>query len=541
MFTRRKSLQGMASLGLMPQIALAQSAPTGDSEPSLAANGSVLVRLANLRRHRASGRLLARVQIPESSAPVLGPKARSTGHRVLWQLIFEGKAAGNHGDLYENRDRGHSKLPSEAHPQLTHITYDAEAQAAGLDYGLAGPVIFKAPVIGNSSTAAKHGPLWRSQPRLALTHKRGPLHLYQNYLAGQIHVYPEHRDHDPEHGDLFPANTPYYLISQGSSGTDRPHLEALAMILAAFRPDTKEFLKANQLLASTVQMVFRRSLTSVRSRAAYFSGLAHPSAIPNEQINLARMVQLANALSPETVPPMVRLSVLSETLGTEGVDYFGEGLNERLFDTPTAIARLWRSHTAQRHMVVSAEATRDPQEGSPEFIWRVLRGDPTRTQIEPLDPRGLRARITVDWQLPRPVPGRSDLRSSRVDIGVFARSGPQDSAPAFISILLPHHETRRYERGPSGAMRIKSLDRRAPRDVYVDTLLFPKSAWRDDYRYGPEGTLLGWDRQMDNKSHMRFDAAGKKITSSGPVTARHIVKRSDSAHYEITIQHGDLD
>ena len=86
------------------------------------------------------GRLLARVTIPETSAPVLGAEQRGPAHRLLWQMVFEGRAAGNHGDLYENRDRGHSRLPAEAHPQLTHVTYDAEMREARLDYGLAGPV-----------------------------------------------------------------------------------------------------------------------------------------------------------------------------------------------------------------------------------------------------------------------------------------------------------------------------------------------------------------------------------------------------------------
>lgn len=534
-FTRRQLLHGLVGSVALPKAAFSQGSSKVDAEASSVTNGTTLVRLASLRRHSAAGRLLAQVTVSESSGPVLGPNARSVGHRILWQLAFEGKAAGNHGDLYENRDRGHSKLPAKAHPQLTHVMYDKASREAALDYGLAGPVIFSAPVLGNSSTAVKHGPRWRSLPRLALTDKDGPMHLYQNYLAGQIHVYPEHRDHDPEHGDLFPANTPYYLISQGSSGSDQPHLEALAMILAAFRPDTKAFLKESQLLAPTVQMVFRRSLTTVRSRAAYLSGQAHPSVFAKDQINLVRMVQLANALTPETVPPMVRLSVLSETLGTEGADYFGEGLSERLFDTPSAIARLWRSHGAQRSMVVSAEATRDPHGGRPEFTWCVLRGNPARTKIERLDERGLRARITVDWQLPRPVPGRPDIRSSRVDIGVFARSGSQDSAPALISIFLPQHETRQYGRGPSGELRIERLDRRLREGAYADPVLFPASAWRDVYSYEAQGALLGWER-WDSEGRAQFNAAGHMITADGAVPVRYLVERQANGLSRVVAQ-----
>lgn len=531
-FTRRALIRCLAGLGLMPGAGLAQSR---GPDPVAVRDGTALVRLSALSRLRSGDRLLARVAFPETSAPVLGPKRREAGHRLLWQLAFEGRAAGNHGDLYENRDRGHSRLPAEAHPQLTHVAYDDAAREAGLDYGLAGPVIFEAPLIGNSSTAAKTGPFWRSLPRMALSREGGPLQLYQNYLAGQIHVYPEHRDHDPEHGDLIPANTPYFLVSQGSSGSDQPHLEALAMILAAFRPETKAFLHENQLLAPTVQMVFRRSLTPVRSRSAYRSGLAHPSVIPRDQINLMRMVQLANALRPGDVPPMVRLSVLSEDRATEGIDYFGEGLSERLFDTPAAIARLWRSHAYRRSMVVSAEATRAPNGRALRFAWHLLRGDPARTRIEPLDDQGRRARITIDWQLPRPVPGRPDILTNRIDIGVFAHNGAYDSTPGFLSVFLPQHETRRYAPGPDGEMRIESLDRRVPPEGYADPVLFPAADWRDDYRYDAAGRFQGWERQGP-EGHARFDAAGRKISADGPVPVRHVVERPSGEAPRIVMQ-----
>lgn len=530
--TRRALIRGLAGLGLMPGRALAQG-----GGPMVARGGMLLVRRAALLPFGPGGRLLARVTIPESSAPVLGAELRDPAHRLLWQMVFEGRAAGNYGDLYENRDRGHSRLPPEAHPQLTHVVYDEAARAEGLDYGLAGPVIFDAPLIGNSSTAVKHGPLWRSLPRLALTQPQGPVMLYQNYLAGQIHVYPEHRDHDPGHGDLIPAATPFFFVSQGSSGSDRPHLEALAMILAALRPETKAFLHETQLLAATVQMIFRRSLAPVLSREAYRSGLAHPSVIERDQINLMRMLSLANALTPETVPPMVRMAVLEEDEATEGIDHFGEGLSERLFDTPVAIARIWRSTAPRRSMVVSVEATRDMQGRAPEFAWRLLRGDPARSRIEPLDDRGLRARITLDWQLPRPVPGRADLVSNRVDIGVFARSGDHDSMPGLISVLLPQHETRRYGPGPDGALRIESVDYRAPEGVYADPVLFPLADWRDVHRYDAEGHLSGWDRQ-GAEGMLRFDAAGRRITPAGPQPVRHAVERPPGEVPRIVLRTG---
>ena len=532
-FTRRVMLRYLAGLGLVPAVALPDGGDPEQLIPLTAENGTILVRLDSLTR--LGQRLVARVQFAQDDAPVLGPEMRAAAHRQLWQLVSEGRAAGNRGDLYENRDRGHSRLSPASHPQLTHVTYDDAAREAGIDYGLAGPVLFDAPLIGNSSTAVKHGPFWRSLPRLALTQGESLLTMYQNYLSGHLHVYPGHHDHDPEHGDLIPANTPFFLASQGSSGSDRPHLEALALILAALRPETKAYLQQSSLLAPTVQMIFRRCLTAVRSRDAYYSGLAHPSVIPRDQINLMRMVSLANVLTPETVPPMVQLAVVSETQGDEGLDFFGEGLSEQFLNTPVAISRVWRSHEHSRSMVVSAEPTRDLQGRTPDFVWRILRGDPARTRIEPLDDRGLRARITIEWQSPRSVPGRRDVRSSRVDIGVFAQAGPHDSTPGLISFLLPQHETRQYASGPDGDMRIESRDLRRQNDVYADPVIFPVTDWSDQYSYDAAGTLTGWVRDHESGTS-RFDAQGRLMAAEGPRNVRYVVERPTREPARVVLQ-----
>ena len=466
------------------------------------------------------GRKLVPVVFPDTdpfmpTPPVLGPGLNKTAHQMLRRLFAAGKAAGNIGDLYENRDRDHSLLRAEAFPQLTQVIYGDSARAQDMDYGLALDLSFNAPLIGNSSTALTSGAFWRSLPRMALTMGEdgsGPFRLYQNYSSGQIHVYPEHRDHDPERGDLLPANTPYILISQGSSGSDRAHMQALAMILAAFSPKTKAMLRKTGLIGPTVQMVYRRARVGVRSRAAYLSGAAHPSVFRNRDISLERMVGLANAISPETIPPMVRLEVVKETHAQEGLDFFGEGTSEVLFNTPSAIARVWRSRAANRSMVISTAGTRDPNGRALTFDWVVLRGNPERVKITPLDPDGRRARIDLTWQDSSPAPGAPDTMSARIDIGVFANNGAHDSAPAFISVLLPRHEKRIYELGPDGRVRIVSLDRTRTEGVYADPLLFPETLWRDQYLYNTAGKLTGWDRfgQAGQKIG-EYDAAGRRI------------------------------
>jgi len=457
-------------------LALACVAPASAEDPAVPGPSPVQVQgtraailVENVVQSAPEAPLLVRFAFPEGPvAPVLSEEQTGPAATLLRRLYAAGRASGNHGDLYDNRDRGHSTLPDDWFPQLTRITYGPRLRANDFDYGAALRLIFGAPVIGNSSTALTSGPLWRSQPRFMLTTAGGAGRLFRHYLAGQIHVYPEHRDHDPEYGDLMPANTPYYLISQGSSGSDRPHLEALVMILAAFRPDTKAMLYDTGLLASTVQMVYRRSRDQVLSRADYLSGAAHPSVFDPGGIVLGRMVALANAIAPDAVPPMVRLTVEEDF--DPGAD---PGLPEQLFDTPSAIARIWRSGAGRREMVVSAAETVDPNGRDLDFTWVLLRGDPARVRIEPLAPDGRRARIVLDWQAPRPVPGLPELQSARIDIGVFADNGVHPSAPAFLSVLLPAHERRVYDTGPDGVPRMIEIARDPAEGIYVDPALFP--------------------------------------------------------------------
>ena len=199
-------------------------------------------------------------------------------------LYTGGQAAGNFGDIYDNRDRGHSSMPTNLFPQMARTRYDDSAR--GFDRGLNATLLFGAPTIGNASLAITGGPFWRSLPRAALTEPKQVQALYEEYVSNQIYVYPEHRDHDPDNGDTYPANTPYYLISQGSSGSDQPILQAVAAILAAFRPEVKTFLVDHSLLAPTVQWIFRVSQDGVKTNSTYLSGKAHPTVFSGSNLNV---------------------------------------------------------------------------------------------------------------------------------------------------------------------------------------------------------------------------------------------------------------
>ncbi len=108
-------------------------------------------------------------------------------------------------------------------------------------------------VIGNASLAIPDKQGWRSLPRLAYASQSSITRLYRSYCRNQIYVYPGHKDYGPGHnglrdgkpggfGDVFHANTPYLVASQGSSGSDQGFLRAFALTLAALPHETKRVL-----------------------------------------------------------------------------------------------------------------------------------------------------------------------------------------------------------------------------------------------------------------------------------------------------------
>jgi tetratricopeptide (TPR) repeat protein len=430
----------------------------------------------------------------------------------LNEWFAKGEAAGNHGDLYDNRDRGHSRLSASLLPQVAHIEYGQAARDAGVDYGVNPGILFNAVTFGNSSTALTSSFAWRSQARLVLTDANLVARAYLQYANNHLYVYPEHRDHDRGQGDLIPANTPYMVISQGSSGSDKPFLNAVGAILAAFRPEVKALLRDRKLVMPTVQMVLRRGQKSVRTDAAYRSGQAHPTVFSAEEIDLSRMIALANGLRADGIPPMVTLAVAEEDKANPGADYFAPAtVGEALFDTPSAIARLVRSTRYEKRIVVTAGATKDPNGRPLAFHWTVLRGDADRIAIKPLDDKRQKVEIRIPWHERRTVPSSPELTTDRVDIGVFADNGKALSAPAFITYFYPGDQKRSYE--PEGRVRCIDYDDPGFRKRYVDPLLFPARKWRDCYDYDDSGALLGWNR-VGEGSLQRFTRHGHKVVET---------------------------
>ncbi len=502
---------------LLLPVLLVFAALPGRGEDDVILNERDLIRLP-------AGVRAAALPLPEEdrSRPIVSPAADGAAADLLRRLDGDGRANGFSGIVYDNRDRGHSTLDAALFPRLARLSYGFELISASADYGLAGEIVLPAVVFGNSSTAITGGPAPRSLPRFAMTAPGRPQAQARLYAANHIYVYPEHRDHDA--ADLYPANWPYMVISQGSSGSDLPFLEAIAMTLAAFPPDTFARMRDEGRVAPTLQAILRQSLATGSAPADYLTGAAHPVVFEAEILRPERMVAAAAAMGPDDIPPVARISVEEEEFSaTAGL----AGLDERLFDTPHALARIWRDPAWEREMTLTANAA-EPSGRPVRYEWRLLQGQADRVDITPLDPEGRRARVRLRWHDAFDIGGAAGPRmTSRVDIGVFAVAEGAVGAPAILSVSFPTQEVRRYGLLDDGTTGLLSVDYDAiNRWAYFDPMLHWSAPWTDEPVRDESGAITGWTRTTrDGAMSMVTDTARYRIDRGRPDQPVLVVER----------------
>lgn len=393
----------------------------------------------------ASLRLLAFLTLGLGSVVAQPVTARTDDvARLLNDWFAKGTAAGLQAITYENRDGQHSPLNTGQYPQLQVF------KGAENDKGAATQIRTQT-TLGNCSMASGATQLG-CLPRLYMMDPGGNRFLAQQYLSNNLFIYPEHQDYDigangaggGGYGDLLPLNTPCLLISQGSSFTDQPFLQALLSTTAAFPPETQKILIEKRLLMPTLQSIFRRSNKVVQTAEDYFTGKAHPPVFDGAQIDEAKMVNIAHEMTPAKVPPIVLLRVIEETKLEAGKNFFElpGPYPWQLSDTPVSIARILRGNAAEHGMLISFDKTLNLVKAPLQMRATVLQGDPRFVRIES-QPGGDVMRIRVRWE--PPMLAATGIRSHRIDIGIFADNGSSISAPAIISFYMLPNEMHFYD------------------------------------------------------------------------------------------------
>jgi hypothetical protein len=412
--------------------ALEKAIDLGFRDAGAIANDVDLKRLTSERRFEE---LIVYAKEMSRRPLMFGPMATVDATGVFGKMIFLGEqnmgwdfdygcfvakmkmavasAGGNTGDIYMNRDGGHSTIDPAAFPGLTVVRLDAEGRARKMDLDYPN-ILFPYPVFGNASRALLRGENWRSLPRAMMTSHRWHMNkMAKFYLSNQIWAFPSHQDTPPvgTNADVFASIAPYWLVTAGRSFSDRPYLRGALAASASFQPETKRELVKRGMLAPTIMTLIRKSLKNVADEEAYLTPAAHPTAFPANALDVNRLTKAASKMAISEIPPLAPLKVAVDKRPNP------YSVPELTYATPFAVAIVLREEDTKRTFMVSSG-------GAEEYAFVQTHGVGVDVKIERENVSS--AKITIDRTGMSP--------TNRVDIAVFARSaGTGWGAPSYIS------------------------------------------------------------------------------------------------------------
>ena len=348
-----------------------------------------------------------------------------TGCFVAKMKLSPGVESGNAGDLYVNRDGGHSRLVVTNFPGVTEVKLDRAGRERGLDLDFPN-TRFPYPVFGNCSRAYVGEDLWRSIPRAMMTMATRNLRTMSAlYMDNQVWVFPANADFPPvgTNGDVFASMAPYWLVTQGRSWSDQYYLRAALEASRSLDRAVKREIVGRRLLAPTVMTLIRKSLRGVKGEGDYLTEKAHPTCLPPNGLDLARLKKLAAEMRATAVPPVVRLTRCGAPVEKRA------DVPELTYITPFAAAFVLRSPDAERTFAFAVE-------GAEEVAYRIVHDPLGAAKVK--EQKGVAALVMVD---------RRKLKgTARVDLAVFGRnSGTGWGAPTYVSFSVidtdaPYHD-----------------------------------------------------------------------------------------------------
>ena len=201
-------------------------------------------------------------------------------------------------------------------------------------------------------------------------------------------------------------------------------------------------------------------------------------------------------------------------------DFFDILRSEQLFDSPLAVARIFRGAARTRTLEIRTQCRRTDA----KLHWVVLQGDPAKVTFTPCATNSSLMKLTVAYHNPFPTPIGNGKRimTARVDIGIIAETATGFSVPSFVSFCFLGNEQRTY----ADDGRIVSIDYTRRQTVYTDPLMSYARNWKDSYLYDAKNNLTGWMRRRGLEEE-RFTAYGHRVVATdslGRATRAHVVR-----------------
>lgn len=375
---------------------------------------------------------------PMASFPASGTFGNAVtlgAHNLSWDFdagAFEarmkmeaGERKTHTGELYMNRDGGHSMLVVTNYPGLTQVKLDQEGRSKGMDLDFPN-MLFPCPVYGNASRAWTQGPYWRSIPRALMTTESRRMKTMQKfYLSNQIWAFPAVNDFNFADtncfGDVFASQTPYWIATQGASWSDQYYLKAALAASAAMRSDVKAEVVRRGLLAPTIMAIVRKSLKTVNADGDYLTPAAHPTAFPPNGLDMAKLKKLAGELKASSIPPVAAIAKVAPAKGAGETAW-----PELTYASLCAWAWVLRAEETERVFEIKAA-------GAGEFAFAVVHDDLGAAKVVKTKPDT--AVVTID---------KTKMSvTNRVDVAVFGRNPGTDwGSPSYVSFAVVDPKAR---------------------------------------------------------------------------------------------------
>lgn len=360
-----------------------------------------------------------------------GPYLNERGQEWVDQInawYDEGMAGGLWQDTFRSFDNNHSRL-RDFYPQLTFADPIRSYLNPCRD------IFGRRITMGVQSLGVRDGHLWAVADYSNLTairsaHQLGVVNAAQSqsfyrlfYERNFLLVAPAVGSF--ENGvDRFRFLSPFYLHSEGASGSDALLLKPIVFAAAAMPPALKTRLLQSGLYTPTLLWLFKSTVgAGLRTEAAHRPAYSLPEEAYTDSLDsspfLDRLVETAHTI--DHIPPVAR-TMLEVDLRREGASYEHHPYAEK---TPYGFFGAIRRGETVEVTVDLRQSWVDQDWQIEEYIAEILRGPGS---IGFLNSGHSLLRIQIPWT------EASDPGGLRTDVLLLVSDGLYDSAPAYVSV-----------------------------------------------------------------------------------------------------------
>lgn len=313
---------------------------------------------------------------------------------------------------YENRDGYHAGF--QGSPDIIENSEGQTGWAISYNEAYKNGI-----VVANSSTAHQTSEDYGSNTRAPDNYTVFWHTIRESWEMGLLQHFPEHQDYD--NMDWFKINQPYIVTTQGSSGSEGNEVGRTFKIVYSLRPEVREWLIQNKRVGDVVSYLLRSNLFG-----GYLDPLCHRVCCDTPRHYNQADIDLAHSITLDTIPPRIKISVISDSLGHIRDEYNQASTYTVRTNELAGFARHDQTPTRTIEVEISGDKP------NLDLHWIKSQGE---CDIVFQNPQKTRATITIPLQSDFDVMKQNGetIFSNRVEVVIVAHDGTHYSSPVFVT------------------------------------------------------------------------------------------------------------